>query len=391
MPSGVILTLGEGSVGQLGLGDEVMTRKKPAVVPDISQEEIKKIKAGGMHTVCLTNTNKIYTFGCNDEFALGRPTDDDDSEYSPKLVLGPVTQNQVVHLTAGDSHTCVLTETGRVFVWGSFRDSRGRLGMMKPKEAKTPTELTTIKEPVIDVASGNDHVAMATASGQVLTMGCSEQGQIGRVSRYFNDRGGRRTIVYLLVPTKICIHKVRGFKKPKIIKVFCSAYATWVVSTDGHIFGFGLNNYKQLGFEDGVNRHMPEHVDQFSDIGCVQIAGGQHHTLLLDKHGSVYSLGRGEYGRLGHGTDITQADEPIKINTLQNITSISASSAVSFALDKDGKAWGWGLGTNLQLTTGTEDDVWTPTQLTGRNLETRKILEIGSGGQHTVILAQDQP
>jgi len=52
-----------------------------------------------------------------------------------------------------------------------------------------------------------------------------------------------------------------------------------------------------------------------------------------------------------------------------------------------GKGYGWGIGTNLQLTTGCEDDEWTPVEMTGRNLENRKILHVDCGGQHTVIIA----
>lgn len=61
---------------------------------------------------------QIYTFGCNDEGALGRDTSAEGSETSP----GPVElQEKVVQVSAGDSHTAALTEDGRVFVWGSFR------------------------------------------------------------------------------------------------------------------------------------------------------------------------------------------------------------------------------------------------------------------------------
>jgi len=52
-----------------------------------------------------------------------------------------------------------------------------------------------------------------------------------------------------------------------------------------------------------------------------------------------------------------------------------------------GVAYGWGFGSNLQLTTGEEDDEWTPVALTGKNLEDRKVLDVAAGGQHTVVLA----
>lgn len=64
---------------------------------------------------------QIYTFGCNDEGALGRDTSEEGSEMVPGKV--ELTE-KVVQVSAGDSHTAALTEDGAVFVWGSFRVSQ---------------------------------------------------------------------------------------------------------------------------------------------------------------------------------------------------------------------------------------------------------------------------
>lgn len=67
----------------------------------------------------------MYTFGCNDEGALGRDTSEEGSEMSPgKVEL----REKVVQVSAGDSHTAALTEEGEVYIWGSFRVSGPRLG-----------------------------------------------------------------------------------------------------------------------------------------------------------------------------------------------------------------------------------------------------------------------
>lgn len=53
----MVLTLGQGDVGQLGLGENVMERKKPALVP--IPEDIVQAEAGGMHTVCLGKSGQV--------------------------------------------------------------------------------------------------------------------------------------------------------------------------------------------------------------------------------------------------------------------------------------------------------------------------------------------
>ena len=41
------------------------------------------VKAGGMHTVALTESGRVYTWGCNDEGALGREANCMEDECVP--------------------------------------------------------------------------------------------------------------------------------------------------------------------------------------------------------------------------------------------------------------------------------------------------------------------
>lgn len=54
---GQVLVLGQGDVGQLGLGESITERKKPALVS--LPEKIVQVVAGGMHTVCLSETGQV--------------------------------------------------------------------------------------------------------------------------------------------------------------------------------------------------------------------------------------------------------------------------------------------------------------------------------------------
>lgn len=42
------------------------------------------------------------------------------------------------------------------------------------------------------LTSGNDHLVMLTTDGDLYTLGCGEQGQLGRVPELFANRGGRQ-------------------------------------------------------------------------------------------------------------------------------------------------------------------------------------------------------
>jgi len=62
----------------------------------------------------------VYTFGNNDECALGRVTVDDEACSIPGQVD---LKQKVTQISAGDSHTAALTTEGRTYLWGSFRVS----------------------------------------------------------------------------------------------------------------------------------------------------------------------------------------------------------------------------------------------------------------------------
>ena len=64
---------------------------------------------------------QVYTWGCNDEGALGRKTSEGE-EYLPGLV-DKLDTIRVVQVSAGDSHTAALASDGQVYCWGVFRVS----------------------------------------------------------------------------------------------------------------------------------------------------------------------------------------------------------------------------------------------------------------------------
>lgn len=50
--------MGQGDVGQLGLGPDVLEKSRPALVDQI--EDVIDVVAGGMHTVCLTSKGLFF-------------------------------------------------------------------------------------------------------------------------------------------------------------------------------------------------------------------------------------------------------------------------------------------------------------------------------------------
>ncbi|CAG9856195.1 unnamed protein product [Phyllotreta striolata] len=380
---GVVLVTGAGDVGQLGLGPDVLEKSRPALVK--LNHTVIDVCAGGMHTVCLTKEGKVLTFGCNDEGALGRRTDGiEDAEFLAGEVQLP---GKAIQITAGDSHSAALLDDGRVFAWGTFRDSHGSMGLTPKGIESDPYEI--IKDVVVrKIASGADHMAFLTKTGDIFTCGCPEQGQLGRTTERCSNRNARGSpLVKFLHPQTI---KIKPSLKLHFDNVWASSYGTFCkVADTNKIYVCGLNNYNQIGLKQLTPYFTPTLSSDFSKYNWRSITSGQHHTVCLDSGGRVYVIGRKEYGRLGLGKDCEDALELQKLLDLDDkkVVNVACGSATSFAVTDAGELYGWGMGTNGQLGTGSEDDCELPTLIKSKELLNRKVLRVSSGGQHTVILA----
>lgn len=389
-----VLTLGQGDVGQLGLGEDILERKKPALVKSLEGLDIVQVECGGMHTVALSDDGKVYTWGCNDEGGLGRVTSSTDGD---EFIAGLVKEMEgvnVVMVCAGDSHTMALSDNGIVYGWGTYRDGSGQVGLQADGSKHEPIVILALQnDPVTKIASGNDHTAALTKSGNIYTWGCAEQGQLGRIMGCFASRGGRRGLQYILNPKQVRDRR-RGLK---FKDVFCGSYSTFALAKDGAVFAWGLNNYGQLGTGDVETQYGPVKIESLTSLlsdECVSIASGQHHTIVLDAAGKVYAMGRAEYGRLGLGEDAKETSLPVLVTALESnpIQEIACGEAVSFAVSRSGDLYSWGFGSCLQLGTAEDEDEFLPTKMEGKNLqsELHEVLGISAGGQHTVLLVKDR-
>ncbi|KAI3706798.1 hypothetical protein L6452_24771 [Arctium lappa] len=95
----------------------------------------------------------------------------------------------------------------------------------------------------------------------------------------------------------------------------------------------------------------------------IAIAAGEAHTLALTGDGSVYSWGRGTFGRLGTGSELDQLfPAKIEFNSTDRrervkIVGVSAGAYHSLALSDDGSVWSWGSNTYGQLGVNVENSL----------------------------------
>jgi regulator of chromosome condensation len=442
LETGFCFTFGTNPFGALGLGEDVTEKPRAAAVEltlpagegggaaaAARPAAIVQVAAGGMHTAALDRDGAVFTWGVNDEGALGRPTAgsawegareaDKEDPALPGLARMPAGA-RVVQVAAGDGFTFALTEDGAIWGWGCFKDDgSGAAGFPgapggKPAVTKLQRLPAKVYAPadtrghVRSISAGARHMAALTRRGEVLTWGMGGQGQLGRVPPYNND--SFPPLEALLTPAPV--PGVAVALGNDVAGVVCGAYSTFAISRRGAVAAWGLNNAGQLalplageggggsrgGQEGGGHFHWePRPVPALSKIAA--IAGGEHHTLALTRAGAVLSFGAPTYGMLGRsnvdaGASSSDKHAPFPIDAADGleeeaVVGVAAGTNVSAAVTRSGNLYLWGSNVNYQMAKGADDeDNDLPTRMRRHKaFGQRRVLAAAFGGQHGVLLA----
>ena len=373
-----VFVFGCGDCGQLGMGEDDLSFLVPTKNPKLGNLNITKISAGGMHTLALSKDGHIYSWGCNDEKALGHSAD----EFDVGCVDAKIEEKPFfVDIASGDSISASISKEGKIFAWGTFRDSKGVLGYDSSTGIREVPSLvqSLSKFNFNKIFSGPNHLFAISTDNVSYSWGCGEQGQLGR-------KVLERHKTLSLKPRIISPPVKRNENKELCyyIKYSCGSYHTLGLTNDGHLFSWGLNNHGQLGLGDNEDRASAELIpkEYFDGKKVVDMGAGEHHSVVLAEDGSVYTFGRGDLHQLGRG-NTEPSSRPVKVSSISDVVSVASGSNHCIAVDKSGFAYVWGYGEEGQLGTGREADEKMPFKLECIN---GNVIQASAGGQHSVLL-----
>ncbi|KAM3961583.1 uncharacterized protein ACR2FA_004300 [Aphomia sociella] len=279
--NGRVFVFGGNAWGQLGLGhkDEVT---RPSCVKWLKPHRAMFVACGRAHTFFVTDSNAIYSVGCNDEGQLG--TGDMEHHTVPQFVELEGEPAQIRQVSAGSNHTAILTDEGRVFMCGS--NSEGQLGL--GEDTRSSVKFTELKfmEKIVFVECGYYHTVFITEQGAVFVTGDNENTKLGVPN----------------VATTIYVPEVLPIDIP-IKSACCGASHTFLLSMDEtKILAFGSNERGQLGMpKDIVNVIAPTEIDMemmFDGFQLKLVACGAMHTAFVTDNGLLYTCGESRHNKL---------------------------------------------------------------------------------------------
>ncbi|KAJ5222726.1 Ran exchange factor Prp20/Pim1 [Penicillium citrinum] len=412
-----VFVCGEGSSGELGLGTakNVIDVKRPRLNQLLAADKVGvvQVAVGGMHCVALTHDNQIYTWGVNDQGALGRSTewdggykdmdagsdsdsDDEDSGLNPRestptaIPEASFPKDTVfVQVAAADSASFALTDDGLVYGWGTFRSNDGILGFDETHRVQmTPILIPSLKK-ITYLACGANHVLALNEKGKVFSWGSGQQNQLGR-------RIVERNKLHGLQPREFGIRK-------KVVSIGCGSYHSFAIAATGSVYSWGLNSFGATAIREGAGDDEaaivhPTIVESLTNKDIVQLCGGSHHSMGRTADGKCLVWGRLDGFQSGLKVDTLADDSVIKdergrprilIQPTQipgiNAKDIAAASDHSLVIDADGKAWSWGFSATYQTGQGTQDDIEVATIIDNTAVRGKQLNWAGAGGQFSVF------
>ena len=148
-------------------------------VPPTGNWHFENSKETSLFRIQLTLAGAVFTFG-KSKFAENAP-----SKFWIKRDL-------IVHISCGDEHTAVVTQTGRMFTFGS--NEFGQLGLGHNDNVLKPSCVKVLKpDKVLTVACGKAHTLVAMTSGRLWAFGNNIEGQLGKKSHQYSQIFGKNS------------------------------------------------------------------------------------------------------------------------------------------------------------------------------------------------------
>lgn len=253
--SGGVKCWGDNTEGQLGDGTTA-ARATPVAVAGLPGP-VRAVSSGSSHTCALTRAGGVVCWGANSEGQLGNQKK--QNSRSPVAVRG--LSSGVTAISAGSSHTCAITETGKVRCWGSGR--QGQLGVRAVIDARTPVTVIGLTPGAVAVSAGSSHSCAITRAGGVTCWGENGSGQLGD-----------GTLASSAIPVNVVGLPSEVFAIAAGGRHTCAATATGVIC-------WGANDSGQLG--DGTRTDSSVPVALGSPRPLAQVADTRPiHLIYLD-------------------------------------------------------------------------------------------------------------
>ena len=128
------------------------------------------------------------------------------------------------------------------------------------------------------------------------------------------------------------------------------------LTATGECYGWGKNNYGQLGIGTIKDTSTPTLIEDLTDKVVVRVSCGSYHSMALTNDGDLFSWGHNTFAQLGDRT-YNSRERPTQVLVNEPIATISSGINHSTALSRTGFVYVWGVNESGQLGRERERDI----------------------------------
>lgn len=328
-----------------------------------------KIACGDEHTALITENGKLFMFGSNNWGQLGLGS---KVTVNKPTCVKALKSEKVEFVACGRNHTLISTVQGKVFASGGNSEGQLGLGDCEERTAFQRVAFFDSRGPIKMLAAGSNTSAALTESGKLFMWGDNTEGQIGL---------GKES--HASSPQEVSVGQ-------PISWVSCGYYHSAFVTVDGALYTFGECDSGKLGLgTDQLPRHRVPQLVKSVKEPVVQVACGGGHTVALTED-DVFTFGLGQFGQLGHGTFIFESRLPRPVEHFKRgrVCQVTCGENHTAVITDGGLLYTFGDGRHGKLGLGEENftNQFKPT-LCPRFLK-YNVQAAPCGGCHMVVLAR---
>jgi alpha-tubulin suppressor-like RCC1 family protein len=338
---GSVLAFGANERGQLGRAASATPNPTATVVQIPGQNgPVAQVAAGFGHSLALTQSGRLYAFGSNQSGQLGIAANAGTAtpDPVPSVVALPGATGPVTQIAAGAEFSLALTASDQLYGFGS--NTQGQLGSSTNTQTTRPNATPSLialpgqAGSIVKIAAGDSSSAVLTSSGQLYTFGASNYGMLGRPE----SMGPSPT------PTVVQLPDAAG----PITRFAIGERQMLAVTAGGQVFSWGDSEFGETGrFGEGNGPKAPGLVTLPGGVGAAtQVATGSLHSLVATASGQLYVFGSNENGQLGFPLDdVTQSSTPLAVALPGQVGAISelvGAFSDTLVVTSSGQLYAWG-------------------------------------------------
>ncbi|BDR54488.1 hypothetical protein KIMH_05990 [Bombiscardovia apis] len=329
---GNLYTWGRNDKGQLGLGDTTNRNTPTKVTPPAGVNKFITATAAGDYCLAIGDDGKAYSWGNNnnsDELEhqgggqLG--VGDTTARTRPTAVVGIPATVKITSISALYMTSTALGNNGVIYTWGN--NVHGQLANGNRYNSATALPVNPpAGQRWTSISTGGNFSTAIASNGSTYAWGASQWGTFG-------DGSGSNNTPFGDMLSPIVISR----RMPAGVSIESMAQGGWhaiAIGSDKKTYSWGQNAWGGLGlagavvgFQSWSNAPYPVSVPQ--GITFIKVFSGYWNSYAIGNDGNLYGWGQNQYGQLGDGTVVAYRDAPVRVGGAISIDKVTVGTTTA--------------------------------------------------------------